>query len=176
LDAPLLSKSNKDVQKNYTENGMRELTVAEAQYVDQMVGTIISGMIAKNPNSYNTDYFKMLGQTAYQLALVMLDVKTEKVTVVETTLAQAVDNAIEVVKDITEKNFSPDTAPSVLVPSEDETTGGPILAKTIIKAIDDTVKAKKKTGRPKGSKTKRKAATNIFMIHLVVSFQHSTHK
>jgi len=134
---------------------MRELTVAEAQYVDQMVGVIISGMIAKNPNSYNTDYFKMLGQTAYQLALVMLDVKAEKVSVVETTLAQAVDNAIEVVKEITEKEFPTVKAShAVLVPSEKTTDASPVLTKSIIKAIDDTVKAKKKTGRPKGSKTK----------------------
>ena len=69
---------------------MRELNSTEAAYVDQMAGTIINGMIVKNPNSFNTDYFRMIGQTAYQLALVMLEVRNEKISVVVENAAMAV--------------------------------------------------------------------------------------
>lgn len=153
---------------------MLELTTAEAQYVDQMAGTVISQLITGNPNAYNTEYFKVLGQTAYQLALVMLEVRNEKVTVVEKTFAEAIDNAITVVKDVASATAldqykgTPVLAATVPVAETAPETGdlaeqigkvGKVgkVKKVGIKEVT-AVKAKNKGGRPKGTKNKKKTS------------------
>lgn len=57
-----------------------ELSPKEATYVDQMVGRIISGVLGKDSTSMNPEYFKLLAQSAYRSALILLEVRKDYIT------------------------------------------------------------------------------------------------
>lgn len=56
-----------------------ELSKREVDYVDNMVGRIISGVISKDSSSMNNEYFTLLAQSAYRSALTLLEVRKEYV-------------------------------------------------------------------------------------------------
>jgi len=123
---------------------MQELTSAEALYVDNMAGTIINGMIVKNPNSYNTEYFKMICQTAYQLALVMLEVRNERIVVT------AEMSPVTMLTYFESLQSQQPATPSAVPEAQQEKA----VAVKAMAAETKLMPKKKKGGRPKGSKNK----------------------
>jgi len=145
---------------SFNGDAMKELSVAEAKYVDEMAGTIISGLFAKG-NSFNTDYVRNLSQTAYQLALVMLEVRNEKIKIKEefsNALTTVVPSSVVFGDDISTLVAKKPTKVTAKVEKKEIKAVEKVakVEKKEIKAVEKVAKEIKKEAKAKKPKAKKK--------------------
>ena len=140
-----------------------ELNYDEGKYVDTVATAILSSMISKSANSYSSDYFKLLANSSYELALVMLAVKNEKVDAADApTFMSAASTDLPFYEDVnwplTEADVKDRTDDSKVVEKKTK-------AKTKVTKDKKATKPKKakavKRGRPKGSKNLTKGKKGV---------------